>query len=74
MNTQSDIILDHLEHIGGITQAEAFEQYGIARLGARIWDLKRSGHSIMTTMEAGENRFGEPCRYARYFLIREAGQ
>ena len=42
--TQSQVILEHLKKHGSITQKEAIDNYGIMRLGARIWDLKRKGH------------------------------
>lgn len=64
--TQSQIILEHLRKHGSITQKEAIDNYGIMRLGARIWDLKRQGHAIFTERETGVNRYGEKTAYARY--------
>ena len=61
-------ILKHLQEHGSITPWEAIEQFGCTRLGARIWDLKRDGHDIRTSIETGTDRHGEPCRYARYTL------
>jgi hypothetical protein len=66
--SQNQRILQHMQKFGSITQREAYECYGIMRLGARIDDLKHMGHKIFTQMEQGENRYGERTRYARYRL------
>jgi hypothetical protein len=66
--TQSQVIIEHLKKHGSITQKEAIDNYGIMRLGARIWDLKRQGHVISTERETGVNRYGEKTAYARYRL------
>lgn len=39
--TQTEKVLRHMKRFGSITPLEAMEEYGIMRLGARIWDLKR---------------------------------
>lgn len=65
---QSEKILRHLQDIGSITPWEAIRQYGITRLGARIYDLKRQGHPIETKIVIGKNRYGEPTRWAVYRL------
>ena len=67
---QKDRILRHLEDQGSITQWEAIRDYGIMRLGARIWDLKHDGHNIVTERETSVNRYGERTAYARYRLVR----
>lgn len=66
--TQSEKVLKHIQKHGSITQLEAYELYGIMRLGARIHDLKRAGHMIRETTERSKNRYGEPVHYARYFI------
>lgn len=66
--TQAAKILRHLEAFGGITALEALGEYGIMRLGARIWELKAAGYDIKTELVGGTNRFGEPVHYARYTL------
>lgn len=47
---QNAHILVHLQDKGPITPLEALSLYGCFRLGARIWDLKKRGHDIQTTM------------------------
>ena len=66
--TQKEMILQHLKRHGSITPKDAIDNYGIMRLGARIYDLKGEGYKIVTETECGINRFGRPIAYARYFL------
>lgn len=66
-------ILRHLEQHGSITALEAMQEYGIMRLGARIWDLRHEGHGITSELVAGQNRYGEPTRYAKYTLEEKKG-
>lgn len=64
-------ILAYLNRHGSITPAEAEDHFGCRRLAARISDLRESGLEIKTVMEQGKNRFGNPVRWARYYLIGE---
>lgn len=66
--SQNELVLKHLQRYGSITPLQAFDLYGIMRLGARIYDLKRQGENIRVHMEQRENRFGDTVRYARYFI------
>lgn len=65
--TQCEMVLNHLQSKGSITPMEAENEYGIMRLGARIYDLKKSGYNIITKMETVNNRFGKPTTFARYY-------
>lgn len=71
--TQCERILRHLRDYGSITQAEAQAEYGVARLAARIDNLRERGHVIRSELVQGRNRYGEKTRYARYTLERENG-
>lgn len=66
---QTDRVIAHILAYGSITAAEAYSQYGCMRLASRICDLKRKGYNIGKVLEEGKNRYGEPERHARYFLI-----
>lgn len=55
-----------------IQPLQAWAELGIYRLGARIYDLRASGHRIGRQMVTVRNRFGEPCRVAQYTLEKEA--
>ena len=70
--TQKEMILDYLREYGSITQAEAIEEIGCYRLGARIWDLKAEGHAIKSEMVTKKNRFGKTVSYAKYSFAKEA--
>ena len=68
--TQRQKILRHLQVYGKITTREAFINYGITRLSARIWDLRhKEGILISGTMKQSVNRFGEPVHYMEYKLV-----
>lgn len=69
--TQNEKILRHLQDHGEITPAEAYEDYGVYRLAARIADLRKVGYDITSYPTTGRNRYGEATRYTTYRL--EAG-
>lgn len=71
--TQCERVLRHMEKYGSITPAEAKDEYGIARLAARIYDLTKSGVQIETEVVTGKNKFGEPTKFARYSLRQPGG-
>lgn len=66
--TQIKRIMRHLQDVGEITPMEAIRDYGIMRLGARVWDLKRQGYPIETQIATGKNRYGETTHWAVYRL------
>lgn len=66
--TQKQRVLDYIEQFGSISSMEAFQDLGITRLSAVIFDLKKLGHEFETKAEHGLNRFGEKTNFARYSL------
>ena len=70
--TQCEKVLDYMTKAGSITQFEAMQYFGCARLASRINDLRHMGHDIVTTKVRSENRYGEIVYYARY-TINKAG-
>lgn len=72
--TQDDMVLQHLRLYGSITPLTAQNDYGIMRLGAIIFRLRKAGFDIQTKMETGKNRFGKPTHYARYIATRKGVQ
>lgn len=72
MKTQAQVerIYTHMLAYGSITAQDAYQLYGCMRLASRICDLKRKGYNIGRVLEEGKNRFGEPERHARYFIIK----
>lgn len=68
--TQDRAILEHLKNNSvGITSIEAFELYGITRLSAIIFRLRKAGHIIVSNDLTTVNRYGHTVRYSRYTLI-----
>ena len=68
MHPQTERIYRHLERGKGITSMEAINLYGITRLSAKIFDLKKAGYDIVDEWEESLNRYGDKVRYKRYFL------
>lgn len=66
--SQSDMILAYMREHGSITPLEALEKIGCMRLGARIYELKRSGHEIHSERVRRLNKHGETKNFAKYTL------
>lgn len=64
IQAQQEKILAHLESGKPITPIDALREYGCFRLGARIWDLRRSGHNIITNIVTKNGK-----HFAEYRLI-----
>ena len=70
--TQKDRVLQHLRDYGSITTWESFQDYGITRLSAVIFDLI---HKFDIPIDCSErvskkNRYGEKVSCTKYKLIR----
>lgn len=66
--TQKELVLDYLKSHRSISDLEAYQNFGIRRLGARIWDLRAAGYSIKTEMVTKPNRYGKATTFATYIL------
>lgn len=66
--TQCDRVLSYMKEFGSITTLDAFRDLGVARLSARIWDLRHNGYDIDKDFETSKNRWGQNVSYARYTL------
>ena len=69
---QVDMILNHLETKGPLTQLEALQKYGCGRLGARIWDLRHAGFPINTRYKSVKKANGERAVVAEYYIGRRS--
>lgn len=69
--SQCEQVLEYMKKHQGITTLDAFRDLGVARLSARIKDLKNEGHIIFSDMVERPNREGSMCRVALYTLIKE---
>ena len=63
MNSQTARILAYLKTGATLTPIEALDRFGCFRLSGRIYDLKKLGHQIETTLVENDGR-----RFARYRL------
>lgn len=68
LTPQQRRVLNHLEKKGKITAGEALNLYGIARLGARVWELRQMGYNIEKRMVERINRYTEKVYIAQYFM------
>lgn len=59
--TQTDEVLHWLKRRKHISPFDAFVKLKITRLAARIYDLRKEGHEILTDTSEG---------YARYSLVK----
>lgn len=68
--TQNQKVLRHMQVYGKITTFEAFTNYHITRLSARIWELRhQQGYAIDGKDKVGVNSFGERVKYTEYRLV-----
>ena len=71
--SQNQTILDHLKGHRSISHKTAYERYGVARLAARIKDLREEGHQIDTiTCQEYSAKQRKLVKFARYRLVQEA--
>lgn len=66
--TQRERIINYIREFGSISTREAFNDLGIARLGARIFELKKEGYSFTEEWEESKNRYGEQASFKRFYL------
>jgi hypothetical protein len=64
--TQYEKIIMYIDKYGSITPFDAFREFGITRLAARIFEMRMKGINISGERESGKNRFGETVHYMRY--------
>lgn len=68
ITNQKQEVLRHIKRYGSITSMEAFEKYGITRLSAIIYILRRE-YEIVTIMRTSVNRYGNEVNFAEYRLL-----
>jgi len=69
MDTQNKDLLDYFKKHTTITQRKASRVLGIDRLSARVFDLRHSGHKIVTNTITVRNRHGKKSRVAEYIYL-----
>ena len=66
--THYDRVLGHLKEKGHITSLEAFREYGLTRLSAIIFNLRKDGYNITSDKVGRKNRYGKMVYFAKYTL------
>ena len=66
--THYDRVLTHLKEKGHITSLEAFREYGLTRLSAIIFNLRKDGYNITSDKVGRKNRYGKMVYFAKYIL------
>lgn len=61
-------VLEWLQTHASISSMEAIQSFGATRLSAIIFKLRKRGYNIETVKCEGTDRFGNPMRFARYYL------
>lgn len=69
MGKQQQRVLEYMNAFGSISSMEAFQDLGVTRLAAVIFELKRKGIPIHSKTEARVNRFGEVKHFSRYSVV-----
>ena len=64
-------IYKYMAFHNGITQAEAFLELGVGRLGARIYDMRNLGIPIKSEMVKVTKKDGSETFVAKYSIARE---
>jgi hypothetical protein len=65
---QCDRLLRYLLSGKSITPLESWQELGIYRLSARIWDLKRMGCDIRQELVEVKSAWGDTARVAKYSM------
>lgn len=68
MGAQKQRILNELENGRMLSSMEAWRKFGIARLAARISELRSMGYPIESFRRETVNKFGEPTHFYEYYM------
>ena len=74
MVTQKQMVLQYMQDFGSITPVQAFQDLGIMRLGARIFELKKAVVLIESRLASARNRYGKTVRYSEYRIKEKTNE
>ena len=66
--TQKARVLSWLKEGKTLTRLQALTELGIFELSSRIGELQKDGHNIKSESITVQNRWGEKCRVAQYWM------
>ena len=64
--TQKERILAYLKSGKVLTRLNSWSELAVLEAPARISELRREGHPIITSMKTITNRYGDCCRIAEW--------
>lgn len=67
--TQKDEVLLHLITYRTITSLEAIKMYNITRLADKIYQLRKEGFNISSTLKKFTNKYGNTSNYSIYKFV-----
>jgi hypothetical protein len=67
--SQKDVVYKHLTRRRSLTSLEAWNLYGIVRLAAVIYDLRRAGYEVLRDKCVQKDALGREHFIARYRLV-----
>lgn len=67
--TQNELVLEYLKKFGSITSLQAFNDLGVTRISARIYDLRQEGHAIDSEYIKVPRRNDEETSVKQYKLV-----
>ena len=71
-DSQTMLILNHLKTGAELNPLEALSKYGVYRLGAIIFNLKKEGYNISSRLHFYDKPSGRKGHYAVYRLEEKA--
>lgn len=69
--TQEDRVLKFMRDTGSITSWQAIQEFGITRLSAKIFNLRRMGYEITSEVVYSRNRYKEVVHFFKYKLVED---
>lgn len=70
--SQKTRILQHLEEGRSLNRLDSWQELGVLEAPARISELRKDGHAIVTQLSDVTNRYGEKVKVATWRLERRA--
>jgi len=66
---QKEEVLRHLKEFKQITSFEAIKEYNITRLADKIYQLRKEGFNISSTLKKFTNKYGNTSSYSIYKFV-----
>lgn len=68
--SQEELLVKHFKTRKYITTWDAYSKYGITRLSAKIYNLKKAGYRFKDKFMTAKNRYGIVVNFKRYELVK----